>query len=254
MKLRVLGCSGGISNRHKTTALMLDDDILIDAGTGVDALPLDDLVRIRHVFLTHAHLDHIACLPLMLDSVFDRLPGPVTVHGHPQTLQALRDHIFNNAIWPDFSRLPTPEWPILRYAPLDPGEVVDLAGRRLLAIEVNHTVPAVGYRVETPGGAFAFSGDTTTNDNLWQVLDAHPPLDMLIVETAFTDADRALSEMARHYCPSLLATDLAKLAQRPPIYLSHPRPGDEETIFNELRSHVPDRELHRLCPGAEFEL
>lgn len=254
MKLRVLGCSGGISNLHKTTALMLDDDILIDAGTGVGSLTLDEMAHIRHVFLTHSHLDHVACLPLMLDSVFDQLPGPVTVHGHPKTLQALRDHIFNNTIWPDFSRLPSPEHPVLHYEPFEPGETIELDGRRLLAIKVNHTVPAMAYRVEVASGAFAFSGDTTTNDTLWPALDALPPVKLLILETAFPDADQALSKMARHYCPKLLAEDLEKLVQRPPIYLSHPKPGDEAVIFEQLRQHLPDRELHRLCPGDVFEL
>lgn len=254
MNLRVLGCSGSISDRDRTTALLLDDDILIDAGTGVNALTLDELAAVRHVFLTHAHLDHVACLPLMLDSVFDRLDEPVTLHGHPQTLQAVRDHIFNDAIWPDFSRLPSAERPVLRYAPLAPGETVVLGARELRAIEVSHTVPAVGYRVQGPHGAFAFSGDTCTNDTLWPALDALPPLDLLIVETAFREEERELSLAARHYCPSLLADDLAKLEQDPPIYLSHAKPGEGAVIFAQLQQRLPGRTLHRLCSGDLFTL
>ncbi|HEY5789912.1 MAG TPA: 3',5'-cyclic-nucleotide phosphodiesterase [Gammaproteobacteria bacterium] len=254
MRLRVLGCSGGIAALEKTTSLLLDDDLLIDAGTGVGDLTLDELARIRTVFLTHSHLDHVACLPLLLDSVFDQLDAPVTVHGLPETLRALRQHIFNDVIWPDFARLPDPEHPVLRYVELEPGSPVTVGNRTLTSIWVNHAVPALGYRVEAPAGSFAFSGDTTTNDNLWRALNAGPALSMLIVECAFSDEDAELSIASRHYCPKLLADDLRKLQQTTKIYLTHPKPGDEDTIFSQCQGHLAGYQLHRLCAGDRFEL
>lgn len=254
MRLQVLGCSGGIASRLWTTALLIDDDLLIDAGTGVNDLSLEEMARLRHVVLTHSHLDHIACLPLLLDSVFDRLPVPLTVHGLPETLRALRQHIFNDVIWPDFARLPDPARPVLRYAELQPGEQLVLGNRTLTSIRVNHSVPAVGYRVDGERGSLVFSGDTTTNDGLWNVLNSQPPFDMLIVEAAFSDADRELSIASRHYCPELLATDLRKLVHRPRIYLTHPKPGDEDTIITECRRHLAGYDLHRLCAGDTFTL
>jgi len=254
MRLQILGCSGGIASRLWTTALLLDDDVLIDAGTGVNDLSLDEMAKLRHVVLTHSHLDHVACLPLLLDSVFDRLPEPVTVHGLPETLRALRQHIFNDVIWPDFARLPDPARPVLRYAELSPGEALVLGKRTLTPILVNHSVPAVAYRIDGEHGSVVFSGDTTTNDGLWNTLNSQPPFDMLIVEAAFSDADRELSIASRHYCPELLAADLLKLAHRPKIYLTHPKPGDEDTIFTECRAHLSGYDLHRLCAGDSFTL
>jgi len=254
MRLQVLGCSGGIAARHWTTALLLDDDVLIDAGTGVNELPLEAMARLQHVVLTHSHLDHIACLPLLIDSVFDRLDQPLTVHGLPETLRALRQHIFNDVIWPDFSRLPDPARPVLRYAELQPGTPLELGERTLTPIRVNHSVPAVGYRIDGPSGSLVFSGDTTTNDGLWNVLNSQPPFQILIVEAAFSDADRELSIASRHYCPELLAADLRKLAHRPKVYLTHPKPGDEDIIFGECRKHLTGYDLHRLCEGDTFHL
>jgi ribonuclease BN (tRNA processing enzyme) len=254
MRLQVLGCSGGIASRLWTTALLIDHDLLIDAGTGVNDLSLDEMAQLRHVVLTHSHLDHIACLPLLLDSVFDRLPEPLTVHGLPETLRALRQHIFNDVIWPDFARLPDPERPVLRYAELQPGTPLVLGSRTLTPIRVNHSVPAVGYRVDGEHGSLVFSGDTTTNDGLWNELNRQPPFDMLIVESAFSDADRELSIASRHYCPELLAADLRKLVHRPKIYLTHPKPGDEDVIFSECRTHLAGYDLHRLCAGDTFTL
>ena len=254
MRLQVLGCSGGIASRQRTTSLLLDDDVLIDAGTGVNDLPLETMAGLRHVVLTHSHLDHIACLPLLIDSVFDHLEAPLTVHGLPETLRALRQHIFNDVIWPDFARLPDPDQPVLRYADLQPGTPLELGAQALTPIRVNHAVPAVGYRIDGPSGSLVFSGDTTTNDNLWNVLNDQPPFEILIVECAFSDADRDLSVASRHYCPELLAADLRKLVHRPRIYLTHPKPGDEDTIFSECREHLTGYDLHRLCEGDTFHI
>jgi len=123
MKLKVLGCSGGIGGAQpRTTSFLLDDDILIDCGTGVGDLTLDELARIDHVFLTHAHLDHIAALPLMIDSVGELRQAPVQVHATPETIRILHSHIFNWLVWPDFSAIPDHHQPFMRFQPIHVGE------------------------------------------------------------------------------------------------------------------------------------
>ena len=112
-QLQILGCSGGIGGDLRTTSLLLDDDILIDAGTGVCDLSLDAMAKIDWVFLTHSHLDHILSLPLLLDSVGAKRSKPVHVYGLPETVATLKQHIFNGKIWPDFSVIPTAEKPFM---------------------------------------------------------------------------------------------------------------------------------------------
>ncbi len=130
MKVRVLGCSGAIARDCRTTSFLVDQDVLIDAGTGVGELTRDDMLRIEHVFLTHSHLDHVAGLPLMVDTMAcDRIGRPVHVHALPQTIAALRAHVFNGVIWPDFSCLPSPDMPLVRFHPLEVGELRELSGR-----------------------------------------------------------------------------------------------------------------------------
>ncbi|HKK13784.1 MAG TPA: 3',5'-cyclic-nucleotide phosphodiesterase [Gammaproteobacteria bacterium] len=255
MEIRVLGCSGGIGAGLRTTCLRVDDDVLVDAGTGLGDLPLEEMGCIRHIFLTHSHLDHLSGIPLMADSIFDRVREPITVYGRPETLDALRRHVFNWVIWPDFTALPDAERPVLRYREMAPGDVVELEGRKVEMIEVNHSVPGAGYRVESPtGGAFAFSGDTTTNDTFWAALNRHERLDLLIVESAFADADLELCRKSRHYCPSLLADDLAKLEHRPQLYLTHLKPGAEKRIFARCRELMSDLDVARLFGGESFRL
>ena len=141
MKLRILGCSGGIGGEHlRTTSLLVDDDVLIDAGTGVGDLPIADLARIDHVFLTHTHLDHIACLPLMVDTIASGRAGrPLRVHALPHTLAALRQHVFNDLIWPDFTRLPCPDAPLLTFHPIDIGATRQVHGRDIEVLPAIHT-------------------------------------------------------------------------------------------------------------------
>ncbi|HHJ14440.1 MAG TPA: 3',5'-cyclic-nucleotide phosphodiesterase [Gammaproteobacteria bacterium] len=254
MELRVLGCSGGIGRDTSTTSLLVDDDILIDGGTGLTELSLDEMKRIRHIFVTHSHLDHIAGIPMLLDTVFDHLERPVILHARRETLEALKKHIFNWVIWPDFSQLPSVQNPVLRFAEMAPGEQVAVGNRSVEMIPVEHTVPAAGYRVQNGVGSFAFSGDTTSNDSFWHALNRHERLDMLIVESAFPDEEQELSRKASHYCPSLLAADLAKLRHRPRLFLTHLKPGSEARILGQCRAHLGAQPVRALCGGDRFRL
>ncbi len=237
MNLRILGCSGGIGGELRTTSLMLDDDILIDAGTGIGSLSLQEMAKLQHVFLTHSHLDHIANLPLLIDSIFEKKIGhPIIVHAQPATIKALKEHIFNWVIWPDFSRLPEEDNPVLVFNEMTPGDLVSIGDREFEMIPVNHAVPSVGYYIRQNDRAMAFSGDTTTNDTFWDGLNLRDKLDVLIIEVAFPNAQLELSKAAFHYCPSLLAADIVKLEHTPKIYISHPKPGQEAEIAQELKA------------------
>jgi len=255
MELRILGCSGGIGANLSTTSLLVDDDILIDGGTGLSELSLEEMSRVRHIFVTHSHLDHIAGIPMLLDSVFETTSGePVVVHAREETVHTLRKHIFNWQVWPDFSVLPSPERPVLRFEVMLPGQSIRVGARSVEMIAVNHSVPAAGYRVQNGVGSFAFSGDTTSNDGFWQALNQHETLDLLIVESAFPDEECELSIKSRHYCPRLLADDLKKLQHSPRLFLTHLKPGSENTIVEQCRERIGALPVQRLCGGDRFKL
>jgi len=255
MKVRVLGCSGGISRNQATTSFLVDDDILIDAGTGVGTLTLDEMHAIKHVFITHSHLDHIASIALLVDTVFDNLIGkPLIVHGLPETIQALQTHIFNWSIWPDFTTLPNNKDAVLRFESMQAGTALELDDRLIEMIEVNHVVPAVAYCVTAQDRVFAFSGDTSSNDTFWQHLNQCGRMDLLFVETAFADQDIELAKVAKHYCPQLLAQDLLKLKHRPRIHLTHLKPGFEQDIVAQCQAASPERDFYPLKTGDSFDL
>lgn len=251
MRIRILGCSGGIGAGSRTSAMLVDDDVLIDAGTGVGDLELGEIDSIRHVFLTHAHLDHIAGLPMLADSVFDEdFTKPLTVYAREETLRALRDHVFNGVIWPDFSKLPTAGNPMLRYQVCSPGDTVTINHRSFYAVDVMHTVPTLGYTVQNSGGVFAVSGDTKTNETLWPVLNACDDLRVLVIEVSFPDEMERLANDAGHYCPSTLAKDLERLQHTPEIWLTGMKPGEEDRILEQVIKAAPAKNIKMLSAGT----
>lgn len=251
MRIRVLGCSGGIGAGSRTSALLVDDDVLIDAGTGIGDLELGDLDSIRHVFLTHAHLDHVAGLPMLVDRIFDEnFAEPLTVYAREETLRAVQEHVFNDVIWPDFTRLPTAGNPMLRYQVTSPGDTVTIRHRNFYAVDVMHTVPSLGYTVQNSGGVFAVSGDTRTNETLWPVLNACDDLRVLVIEVSFPDEMHKLAAEAGHYCPSTLTRDLQRLEHSPEIWLTGMKPGEEDRILAQVMAAAPDKNIRMLSRGT----
>ena len=251
MRIRVLGCSGGIGAGARTSAMLIDNDVLIDAGTGIGDLDLQDLDSIRHVFLTHAHLDHIAGLPMLADRVFDEnFEVPLTVYAREETLRAVQDHLFNGVIWPDFSRLPTAENPMLRFRVCSPGDTVTIAHRHFYAVDVMHSVPSLGFTVQNSSGAFAVSGDTKTNETLWPVLNACEDLRVLVIEVSFPDEMSDLAIESGHYTPRSLTDDLKRLHHEPEIWLTGMKPGEERRIYEQVVKAAPDKNIRMLSAGT----
>ena len=236
MKLRVLGCSGGIGGRHlRTTSLLADRDVLIDAGTGIGDLTLAELLNIDRIFVTHSHLDHVLGIALLVDTVGHMRTTPIMVHALPATIEILRNHIFNWSIWPDFAQIPSVDRPFMRYVPIEIGDTVDIgAGRRVTAVPANHVVPAVGYQLDSGEGSLVFTGDTTANDPFWDIVNKIANLKVLIIETAFNNRERDLAVLSKHLCPSMLAEELAKLERSAEIYVTHLKPGEIELTMQEI--------------------
>jgi len=260
MKVTVLGCGGGIGGAQaRTTALLVDDDILIDAGSGVGDLDLDALARIDHVFVTHSHLDHVAFLPLMMDAVGARRSAPLIVHCTQRTQAILHAHLFNGALWPDFSCIPSPAKPFFRFETIEVDACRTLdhpahGARSLTVLPANHTVPAVGYRLDGAHGSLAFTGDTTVCPALWQTLAQGPALRYLIVETAFPDAERELAIVSKHLCPSMLAAQLPLLPATCELFITHLKPGYEAATMRELEASIQGFIPRMLARGDVFEI
>ena len=257
MQIRVLGCSGSIAAGSRTTSFLLDDNVLIDAGTGVGDLTLDEMAKIDHILVTHSHLDHVLSIGLLADSVTRRRHAasqpPVLVHALAETIAALREHVFNGVIWPDFTRLPDAINPVLRFQTIELGQRLTLGTRRIEVLPASHTVPAVGYAVLGSRGAWVFSGDTGPNAALWQRL-RDLPVAMLVIETAFGDDELALAKISKHLCPAQLKLELAQLAAPADVYITHIKPGEVDAVMTEIGAQHSPHRIQALVSGQLMTL
>jgi len=257
MIIRVLGCSGAIAAGCKTTAFLLDGDVLIDAGTGVGDLALDELVKVDHILLSHSHLDHVVSVALLADSVMRQREqdkrGPILVHALGETVDALKKHVFNGIIWPDFTRLPSTEQPVLRFVPFKLGEVLLLGARRIEVLPAEHTVPAVGFALHAEQGAWVFTGDTGPNPALWTRLRGLE-VRHLVIETAFSDEERTLARISKHLCPATLAQELAQFEGDVDVHITHIKPGEMEAVMAEIAAGGSKHRIKALEAGQELRV
>ncbi len=255
MKIRVLGCSGGIGLGLKTTSLLLDDTVLVDCGTGLGDLSLEEMTKLQHIFITHSHLDHIALLPMFLDTVYDHLVDhPVTLHCKQETYDILARHIFNWNVWPNFFELPNAETPVIVYESMQPQDSIEFGDKIVKMTEVNHVVPASAFIVKNGTATIAFTGDTYINDEFWEALNEEPQVDAIIIECGFTNEDKAIGRDAKHYYPNALAQDLTKLNHSPKLYITHLQPGKEKNIMDQLISEIQNFEIRQLTSGETISL
>ena len=259
MQVRVLGCSGAIAKNCRTTSFLVDHDLLVDAGTGVGDLTLDEMASIDDVLLTHSHLDHIVALPLMIDAVASRRSQPLRVHAQRATIDALRIHVFNDVIWPDFAAIPSTEAPFVSFHEIVVGQTLQLGtlGKHIEVLPAVHSVPACGFAIRHASGGphWVFSGDTERNPSFWQRVN-QLEVAMLIIETAFCNRDQVLAQRSLHLSPTSLANELAQICttQQYPIYITYTKPAETAEIMSEIaplaaalmKSGHPEREIRWL--------
>jgi 3',5'-cyclic-nucleotide phosphodiesterase len=253
MRLQILGCAGGIGGAQRfTTCLRLDSDILLDAGTGITNLDLDQLVAIDHVFLTHAHLDHVAGLALLVDTVLGRRSGPVTVHASQQVIGSLKKHLFNWALWPDFATIPSADNPVLRWAPFEPGATIAIDGRVITSYPVDHTAGSVAYFAHQEKSGFLFTGDMCSTPTLWAALADEERISKVIVDCSFPNSESELAALSKHFCPQSLLADIGLIRHSIEFLIYHLKPGQEDQIMAELGAGAGERAFTALKSGDVF--
>ena len=246
MKIKVLGCyasegiltnSDGCEINCKTTGFLINDCVLIDAGTISNSLDLPGMARIQHIVLSHIHFDHIKGLPFLADNVFGKIQKPIEVHSIGEVLEGLHDHPLNDLIWPDFTKLPNEDSPIFRLSQLQEEEDRQVGELRIMAIRVNHVVPTVGFLLQDHQQAFLYSGDTHETKRIWEVATKQAKLSAVFIETSFPNDLYQLAVDSGHLTPELLGQEFKKIG-RPdiPLYVYHMKPQYINQIEKEIRS------------------
>ncbi len=254
MRLRVLGCYGAEALGYQSAAVLINDLMLIDAGNINSLHRADEISRIRHLVLSHSHLDHVKALPFIAEQLAEGGKG-LEVFGTEETIESLRQHLFNGSVWPDLSKLPTPQNPAIRYRRIREGIPVAMSGLSVKAIPVNHTVPTVGFVISDDGSSMVYSGDTWTTDRIWEEANHTANLKVLMIEVSYPNRLRERAEVTRHLTPQLLAAELKKIdiKKEMMIFAYHLKPPFVDEIKKEICELKIDS-LILLEEGDVFEI
>lgn len=252
MKLRVLGSAGAEFPNFRPPAFLIDDQLLLDAGTIGSVLTEEEQWGIKDVFITHSHLDHIRAIPALADNIIIKnLRHTVKIYSISEVISAMREHMFNNIIWPDFTVIPGPDRPVISFETIDTGVEYSVSGYRIRAIPVDHTVPTVGYRVCQGSTTLVYTGDTGPTEEIWKYVSG---IDALIVEVSFPNNMEPLALLTKHLTCSLLSVELEKIVRLPKrIFITHPKPQYYDIIRTEIDC-LGLKEIELLHDGAIFDI
>ena len=250
MKLQVLGCHGGELPECRTTCFLVDGKLALDAGALCASLPLDQLLQVDDIVVSHSHFDHVKDLPLLADLIVGRREKPVTIWASQVCAKTLRDNMFNDALWPDFTRIPTKKNPVLQLKSFRPGSTFEVGRYTVTSVAVTHPVESCGFVVRNGKAAIAMSGDTGPTDKLWKLLNKTKNLKAVLLETSFPNHMQALADISGHLTPQTLASELDKFERNgAEVLLYHLKPA----FVQKLKAEVSQLPVEVLELGDTFE-
>ncbi len=229
------------------TSYRINDTLAIDAGSLGLAGTVQEQARIKHVLITHTHIDHIASLPIFVENAYEGRENCVTIHASQIALECLHKDIFNDRVWPDFLRLSTEEAPFLKTAVLEAERTIELDGLRITPIPVDHVVPTFGFLVEEKAAAAVIVGDTGPTEAIWEYANRAPNLKAVFLEATFPEAMAWLAEISKHLTPALFAREARKLKQRTRLIAVHIKARYWAQVVSELEGlKIPELEIGEL--------
>jgi len=236
MNINLIGTYGGNTDTNFLTGFFVDDFLAVDAGCLTQALNLEQQLAITDVLISHSHLDHTLSLPFLADNLFDELKQPIRVWADAAVIQALKKHVFNNVIWPDFSVLPSAENPTIVFHEIQPEVPFQIKHIKILPVRVNHVVPCLGFIVESSqtDSSFLYTADTCSTDRIWEIGSNQKNLKIAIADCSFPNQFHDLAVASGHMTPRLLAKDLSKLNARCQVLVYHLKPMYEDVLVREL--------------------
>jgi len=250
VKLQVLGCHGGELPSCRTTCFLVDEVLALDAGALTGTLSLEQLCKVDDIIVGHSHFDHVKDLPLLADLVIGRRNKPVTIHASRECARALREYMFNNALWPDFTAIPTKKNPVLRIQSFRAGSTFKVGAYTVQSVPVSHPVESCAFIVSDSQASLAMSGDTGPTDKLWTALNKVKNLKALLLETSFPNALQQLADLSGHLTPRTLQTELEKFDRNgAEVLLYHFKPA----FLSQLRRELAELPVVFLELGDTFE-
>lgn len=253
MKIEVLGVYGGQSRECRMTSLLINDTVALDAGSLGEGLSIERQSAVRSILLTHSHMDHTNSLPFFAENVYGKHDGPIEVYASEATIYSVRKHMFNNATWPDFTRMPSNLLPAIRFHEIEPEVPIQLDGVKFTPFEVDHSIPTLGFLIEHGAAGLLWSSDTGPTFRLWELANQTVNLKAVCVETSFDNAMQEIADLSCHLTPQALALELEKLEHRVPLLIHHLKPACAKRVRQEI-AQLGNPDLHFLEQGKSYRV
>lgn len=252
MKLRALGCYGGNIPGHGMTSFLVNDALAMDAGWVSNALTLREQEKVKDILISHSHLDHTCTLPFLIDNNFTAPGFSMRIYAIPEVVASMRNHLFNNQTWPDFTCLPNDLTPVLKLVEITPEQPFDINGLSIRAVHVSHSVPTSGFILEDAKGTLAFSSDTGPTRRFWELVNDAHRVKAVITECSFPTELQDLANVSGHLTPATLGIELQKLKKDAPVYLYGGKPKHLARIRREVYA-LKDKRVHFMVQGRTYK-
>ncbi|MFZ3065254.1 MAG: 3',5'-cyclic-nucleotide phosphodiesterase [Nitrospirota bacterium] len=256
MKLKVLGCYGTELADYHTTGFLIDNSLLVDAGTITTSMDIDELVKIKNILISHVHFDHIKGIPFLTDVVFGKIKEPINIIGIKEVIEDLKKHMLNNIIWPDFTAIPQNDSgsPVIKLREIKDGVFEQVGDFEVKAVRVNHTIPTTGFIIRRKNMSILYSSDTKATEEIWKEAKKTDNLKAAIIEASFPTNTQKIADSSGHFTPAGLKNELSKIdSLNIPVYIYHLKSQyDIESMKNELMT-IKSHKIIFLEDGREYE-
>lgn len=253
MRIELLNSSIPPSELQFLVSFLINDEVAIDAGALGILADLGRQQRVKHVFITHEHMDHVATLPIFLENVYEPGPDCVEVLAAREVLDFLHGDMFNGRVWPDFIDLSRPSDAFVSTTAIEPLRPITRAGLTITPVPVSHGVATTGLVVDDGRTAVAFPSDTGPTECFWEHLASLDRLTAVFLEASFPNALADLAAITGHLSPATFAAEVRKLPRQVRWIVVHRKARYADQIARELESlGLANVELVR--PGHVYEL
>lgn len=253
MEVRVLGCYGGSDKGHSLTSFLINDHIAVDAGALTDALSQEEQLQITDVIISHIHFDHTCTLPFLVDNQFGNKKEPLRIHATAEVINQLRQHMFNDICWPDFSKIHNGDDAAVKYIEYLPGEPFYVSGLRFEAVSVNHLVPAHGIIVDDDNGSWIYSSDTAETELLWKKINQLDNPKLLFLECSFPNELETLANDSKHLTPAGVGRQLSLINKELAVRIYHCKPSYLDKVAAEI-AELDYKDIAMLRQGTTFKI
>ena len=246
MKVKIVGGFGGPAPGKRCTSILVNDELLLDLGAASVGMSESEKKKLKHIFLSHVHLDHIKELPHLCDDLKRLGRKSVDLHCNQFTESSLRTHVFNNILYEDITDTGTGD---LTFHNIASEKEAQVGEYRVVPISVNHPCDAYGFIIKKGNDMVVFTMDTGSCFKIWDVVKKQKEnLKGIFFDLSFPNKLHQVALASGHHTSETIAQEIKLMPANAPLYSIHVKPYYLEEVRGEIlklnnpRIHLVDKD------------